>query len=91
MQDLHETITRALTVEPFMRILSRGVLFCPLNGGSPAQPDRGGERSEPIRRMFIMPYDTENQSRNADFISIARRAIRNPRGRRPRQTEPSGP
>ena len=32
----------------------------------------GGERSEPIRRMLFMPYDTESQSRNADFISIAR-------------------
>ncbi len=29
-----------------------------------AQPDRGGERSEPITRMPIMPYDTESQSRN---------------------------
>ena len=46
----------------------------------------GGERSEPITRMRIMPYDTESQSRNADFISIGRRAIHNPRGRRPRQT-----
>ena len=25
--------------------------------------------------MLIMPYDIESQSRNADFISIARRAI----------------
>ena len=51
----------------------------------------GGERSEPIRRMLIMPYDTVRSSRNADFISIALRAIHNPRGRRPRQTyEPSG-
>ena len=51
----------------------------------------GGERSEPIRRMLIMPYDTESKSRNADFISIALRAIHNPRGQRPRQTyEPSG-
>ena len=32
---------------------------------------KGGERSEPIRRMLIMPYDIESQSRNADFISIA--------------------
>ena len=31
----------------------------------------GGERSEPIRRMLTMPYDTESKSRNADFISIA--------------------
>ena len=28
----------------------------------------GGERSEANRRMFIMPYDIESQSRNADFI-----------------------
>ena len=46
----------------------------------------GGERSEPIRRMLIMPYDTESKSHDADFISIARRAIHNPRGQRPRQT-----
>ena len=32
----------------------------------------GGERSEPISRMVILPYDKESQSRNADFISIAR-------------------
>ena len=38
----------------------------------------GGERSEPTCRMHIMPYDTESKSRNADFISIARRAIRHP-------------
>ena len=31
----------------------------------------GGERSEPITSMLIMLYDTESQSRNADFISIA--------------------
>ena len=31
-----------------------------------------GERSEPIRRMLTMPYDIESQSRNADFILIAR-------------------
>ena len=45
----------------------------------PAFSPFGGERSEPITRMRIMPYDTESQSRNADFISIARRAIHNPR------------
>ena len=33
----------------------------------------GGERSEPIRKMLIMSYDTESKSRNADFISIARK------------------
>ena len=50
----------------FMRRLSRGVLFCPLNRGkSSAARIGGGERSEPIRRMLIMPYDIESQSRNA--------------------------
>ena len=40
---------------------------------------------------YCVTYDTDSQSRNADFISIALRAIRNPRGQRPRQTyEPSG-
>ena len=44
----------------FMRRFSRGVLFCPLNRGkSGAARIGGGERSEPIRRMPIMPYDTE--------------------------------
>ncbi len=37
-----------------------------------------GERSEPISRMLTMPYDTARSSRNADFISIARRAIHHP-------------
>ena len=32
--------------------------------------------------MIIIPYDIESQSRNADFISIARRAIRHPQRRR---------
>ena len=46
------------------------------------------QRGESHRRwlidvMLFMPYDTESKSRNADFISIARRAIRNPRPERP--------
>ena len=49
----------------FMRRLSRGVLFCPLHRGkSGAARIGGGERSEPIRRMLIMSYDTDSQSRN---------------------------
>ena len=54
----------------------------------------GGERREPIRRMLIMPYDTARSSRNADFISIARRAIHNPRPEGPsnlRTLRPIGP
>ena len=38
----------------------------------------GGERSELITRMRIMPYGTESKSRNADFIFIALRAIPQP-------------
>ena len=58
----------------------------PLAGEVRRSRKGGGERSEPIRRMLIMSYDIESKSRNADFISIARRAIHNPRGQRPRQT-----
>ena len=46
-------------------------------GGGKVRRSRigGGERSEPICRMLIIPYDTKSQSRNADFILIAQRAI----------------
>ena len=68
--------------------------FEPFEPSEPSEPSRrrrvqwhsrigGGERSEPITRVLIMPYDTESQSRNADFISIARRAIHNPRAKGP--------
>ena len=43
----------------------RGVLFCPLHRGkSGAARIGGGERSEPVSRMVILPYDTESKSRN---------------------------
>ena len=61
-------------------------VFCPCLRGMSGAAGKGGERSEPFSRKLIMPYDTESKSRNADFISIARRAIHNPRGQRPRQT-----
>ena len=52
-------------------------------------PSRGNEKIGGTG--YCVTYDTDSQSRNADFISIARRAIRNPRGQRPRQTsQPSG-
>ena len=47
-------------------------------------PSRGNEKIGGTG--YCVTHDTESQSRNADFISIARRAIRNPRGQRPRQT-----
>ena len=46
----------------------------------------GGERSEPIRRMLIMLYDAESQSRNADFISIAAERQSTTLGPKGRQT-----
>ena len=52
----------------------------------------GGERSEPIRRMLFMPYDIESQSRNADFILIARKGDTTTLSPKGCQTyEPSGP
>ena len=42
----------------------------------------GGERSEPISRILITPYDTVRQARNADFISIAREGNPQPSARR---------
>ena len=52
-------------------------------------PSRGNEKIGGTG--YCVTYDTDSQSRNADFISIALRAIRNPRGQRPRQTqEPLG-
>ena len=40
-------------------------LFFPLNRGkSGAARIGGGERSEPVSRMVILPYDTESKSRN---------------------------
>ena len=48
-----------LTVELLMKRMIRGVLFCPLHRGkSGAAWIGGGERSEPISRILIKPYDT---------------------------------
>ena len=50
--------------------------------------------SPPPCPVGSMSYDTERKSRNADFISIARRAIRNPRPEGPsnlRTLRPIGP
>ena len=40
---------------------------------------KGGERSEPVSRMVILPYDTKSQSRNASCVPF--------RGRGPRSGE----
>ena len=85
-----------LCCELLMKGLFFRALFCPLNRGkSGAARIGGGERSEPITRMRIMPYDTESQSRNADFILIAQGAIPQPSGTRApsnlRTLRPIGP
>mgnify|MGYP006983023102 CR=1 FL=1 len=80
------TITRASCRAIYEENVSRRFILPPEQGEVRRSRKGGGERSEPVSRMPIMPYDTESKSRNADFISIALRAIRNPRGRRPRQT-----
>ena len=72
-----------LCCELLMRgLLFRALFFPPNRGKSGAARIGGGERSEPITRVLIMPYDTESQSRNADFILIADRAIPQPSGQR---------
>ena len=48
-----------LTVEPLMKRVFRGVLFCPRLRGQSGAAGKGGERSEPIRKMLIITYDTE--------------------------------
>ena len=42
----------------------RSFILPPLAGEVRRSRIGGGERSEPVSRMLIMPYDTESQSRN---------------------------
>ena len=57
--------------ERYEESVSRCFILPPLAGEVRRSRIGGGERSELISRMLTMPYDTESQSRNADFISIA--------------------
>ena len=95
MQDLHSgTITRAYCRAIYEESVSRCFILPPLAGEVRRSRKGGGERSESISRILCISYDIESQSRNADFISIARRAIRNPRPERPsnlRTLRPMGP
>ena len=57
-----------------------------------ASHQRGKHRRWLITVMLFMSYDTESQSRNADFISIAAERQSTTLGLKGRQTyEPSGP
>ena len=93
MQDLHSgTITRAYCRAIYEESVSRCFILPPEQGEVRRSRIGGGERSEPIRKMLIMPYDTARSSRNADFISIAAERQSATLGPKGRQTyEPSGP
>ena len=47
---------------------------------------RGGAAQRLITRMLIIPYDIESQSRNADFMFIARKGDTTTLGPKGRQT-----
>ena len=72
MQDLHSgTITRAYGSATYEESVSRCFILSP-EQGAVRRSRIGGRRAQRlITRMLIMPYDIENQARNADFISIA--------------------
>ena len=83
MQDLHRgTRTCAYCRAMYEESVSRCFILPPLAGEVRRSRIGGGERSELIRRMLIILYDIESQSRNADFILIAQRAIPQPSARR---------
>ena len=66
MQDLHSgTITRAYCRAAYERTAFQSFILPPEQGEVRRSRIGGGERSEPVSRMLIMPYDTESQSRNA--------------------------
>ena len=62
------TTTCAYCRAAYEESVSRCFILPPLAGEVRRSRIGGGERSEPISRMVIMPYDIESQSRNADFI-----------------------
>ena len=72
MQDVYSgTIIRAYCRAIYEESVSRCFILPPEQGEVRRSRIGGGERSEPISRMLIMPYGTESKSRNADFILIA--------------------
>ena len=69
MQDLHSgTITRAYCRAIYEESVSQCFILLPEQGEVRRSRKGGGERSEPVSRMVIMSYDTESESRNADFF-----------------------
>ena len=62
------TITRAYCRAIYEESVSRCFILPPEQGEVRRSRKGGGERSEPVSRMVIMSYDTESESRNADFF-----------------------
>ena len=72
-----------LCCELLMKGLLFRALFCPRLRGKSGEAGKGEvSAASQSAELFFMPYDIESQSRNADFISIARRAIHHPQRRR---------
>ena len=80
------TATRAYCRDAYEENVSRCFILPPEQGEVRRIRIGGGERSEPIRRMLIIPYDTKSQSRNADFMFIARKGDTTTLGPKGRQT-----
>ena len=71
MQDLHSgTITRAYCRAIYEESVSRCFILPPLAREVRRSRIGGGERSEPVSKMVILPYDADRLIRNADFILI---------------------
>ena len=88
-RDMREKTASHILQVPFRRfppLVAGATTFPPLAGEVRRSRIGGGERSEPIRRMFIMLYDAESQSRNADFMFIARKGDTTTLGPKGRQT-----
>ena len=87
MQDLHSgTITRAYCRAIYEESVSRCFILPPLAGEVRRSRKGGGERSESISRILCISYDIESQSRNADFMFIARKGDTTTLGLKGRQT-----
>ena len=80
------TITRAYCRDAYEESVSRCFILPPLAGEVRRSRIGGGERSDPISRMVILPYGAESKSRNADFILIARKGDTTTLGPKGRQT-----
>ena len=65
------TITRAYCRAIYEESVSRCFILPPEQGEVRRSRIGGGERSEPISRMIIVPYDTESKSRDAGFLGTS--------------------